>query len=124
VPTFCELKNRELGEKTSVVPFPLSLSAWGLSSASSVMVTVPNSCPTSSGVNLTVMKQVPPETKLVPQSFVWEKVPDVTAMGLVKSTVTSLVLVSVATCAVLVVPRPCDAKLRVGGFSIITAPVP
>jgi hypothetical protein len=66
------------GENVTVAaadPVPVRLTVCGLPAMLSLMLTVPVSVPVVKGVNVTPIVQVAPDTREVPQLFVWPKLP-------------------------------------------------
>lgn len=106
-------------------PCPLRLMLCGLPVALSVMVTAPTRLPVAVGVNVTLKSQKPPAPKPEPQLLVTEKSP--LAVILVRLSAAPPLLVSLTTCAALLVPIVCAAKLSEVGLSEATGtatPVP
>jgi hypothetical protein len=58
-------------ETVGTAPVPVKLTVCGLPLALSAIVTAPVRVPTVLGVNVTLIVQVPPAPKLVPQLLVW-----------------------------------------------------
>jgi hypothetical protein len=88
-------------------PVPLRLTVCGLPLASSLTLSVALSEPTTCGVNVTEMLQLAPPARVVPHVFVWLKSPEFAPVMpmLVIASGALPVLVSVAVCALLVVPK-------------------
>jgi hypothetical protein len=97
-------KLRLAGERlaTGAVPVPLRLAVRGLPTPLSVTVTVPLRDPVVVGLKVTVIGQLAPAARVVPQVLVWAKSPLAVIDVIVSSSVP--VLLSVTVCGVLVVP--------------------
>jgi len=120
VPTDTLPKLSELGANFTTVPIPLRATVWGLPEALSATESVPVSVPVALGVKVTEIVQLAPVAKLDPQVLVLmaKFVPVWTIVILVMETELAPVLVSVAVCAELVVPRSCAGKVRLVGESV------
>ena len=134
VPTACVPKVRLVVDKVTApadaVPVPVRLTACGLLLALSVTVTFAVRTPVVVGLKLTVMVQLAPAAKLVPQDWLPVKSPalaPVRAMLVILSAVLPG-LVRVAVCEALVVPTTWLPKLRLAGDKVTVpatvAPVP
>jgi hypothetical protein len=66
---------------TAVVPDPLSVNAWGLPPALSVMLMLPIRAPVDWGMNVTLIVQLAPAAKLDPQLLLWLKSPGFVPAG-------------------------------------------
>jgi len=73
VPTVCDGNVKLVGEGVTmtVVPVPDKVTVWGEVDALSVMVTVPGRLPLVVGANVSLIVQVAPPDKVVPQVVVW-----------------------------------------------------
>src|SRR5580658_1560314 len=116
VPTFSLPKLRLVAERfrPGAVPVPLRVTDCGLPAALSVMVTLAVWLPLAAGVKVTLMEQLAPAARELPQVLVWAKAPllvPVMAM-LVMVMATVPVLLNVTVCAALVVPTFWLPKLR------------
>jgi len=124
-------KVKVLGDRlpTAAVPTPVPVRArdCGLSGALSVMVTVPVRFPAEPGVKVTLIVQVPPTAKVLPQVFA------VTAKSVASVPVTPMLvtvsvalpsLVRVVDCTPLVVPRFSFPNARVLGLRLTVGLVP
>jgi hypothetical protein len=80
-------------EKSS--PLPPKLTICGLLTALSVIVNEPVLAPAAVGVKLTVMAQLAPAAKLVPQVLICAKSPLVAMLVMVKAPVPVLFIVTV-----------------------------
>jgi hypothetical protein len=109
-----------------VTPIAVKLIVCGLSGALSVIVTCPVRVPTTAGVKVTEMLQLPPAGMDVPQLLVSAKSPLLAPLTLMDemASVPLPVLVRVETCVVLVVPTVWLPKLRIRGEIVTTAPTP
>src|SRR5579859_1969960 len=99
--TVCVPKLRLVGEKLRTVPIPVSVTVCGLLAALSLTVRVPVCEPALRGLKTTLIVQLAPAARLVPQLLVWANGPVVAMLVMLIATVP--VLVSVAVCAGLVV---------------------
>ena len=106
-----------------VTPVPLSATLCGLPLALSLTVTLALRPPFAEGVKVTLMMQLTPAASvfgLSGQVFVWAKSPAFAPLSetLVMVSAAVPLLVSVATCAALVVPTFWLPKLRLVGASV------
>jgi hypothetical protein len=87
VPTACEGKVKEAGERltTGAVPVPVSLTVWVAGLALSVMVTAPVRVPVAVGLKVTLRVQLAPAATLDPQVWVWEKSPRALMLVIVRT---------------------------------------
>src|SRR4051794_22449648 len=112
----------QLNGVVTVPPVPASASWCGLPGALSVIVTLALRAPEAPGVNVTEIEQDAPAASvlgLIGQLFVWAKslaFEPVTARPVIDSGALPT-FVSVDDWAALVVPTPCEAKVRAGGVS-------
>ena|SRR5438093_1459107 len=97
-------------EPVALAPSPVRLAVWGLLRALSIMFSAPARDPMAEGVNVTLIPQLAPIARLVPQLFVWAKSPLAAMLETVSGALPELVRVS--ACAALVVPTCCDPKVR------------
>lgn len=107
VPTICPEKISPVGESVTIglrgtMPVPVSANVCGLPEALSVTDNVPVRAPTALGVNVTLMVQLVPAARLMPQVSVSAKSP--VAVMLVMLADPLPVLVAVATWTALVIP--------------------
>jgi hypothetical protein len=128
VPTFWPLKVRVVGKRLGgAVPVPTRPAAWGLLLASSVTVSVAPRVPVPVGVKVTLMVQLFPAARLVPQLLVCPKSPPfapVTAMPLIVKAVAPG-FASVRAWDALAVPIVWAANVSVAGERVGSAvPVP
>jgi hypothetical protein len=97
----------DVGDRVTAgaVPVPARAAVWGLFGALSVMVRVPDLAPEAAGVNVTLIEQLAPAAKLVPQVFVCEKSPLLVPVKVMLVRVSAAVplLVSVTALAALLV---------------------
>src|SRR5258708_36906781 len=102
VPTFCGGKISEVGERLTSVPTPNKVRICVGGPALSLMGTDPMRLPITAGLNLTVMVQEPPTATLLPQVFVWPKLPLAARLVIVSGLVP--VLARITVCGPLTVP--------------------
>src|SRR5437879_6046093 len=102
VPTFCGPNVKLMGERETAGPEPVPAIATvcGLFQALSPTVTAPARGPIAKGVNVTLIEQLAPPARLVPQLFVCAKSPLAATLDMLS--VWSPVLVSVTVCAAMV----------------------
>jgi hypothetical protein len=124
VPTSCEPKARLVGVSVTAgagaAPDPPSVTACGAPGASSAMLTFAARLPAVVGEKVTVIVHVAFTSSEGGQSFVWPKSPGslpASPMLVMPSGALPLFL-SVAVCAVLVVPTSCEPKARLAGVSV------
>ena len=107
VPTNWLPNASEVGDKVTAgaVPVPVRAAVWGLLGALSVTVSVPDLAPVAAGLNVTLIAQLAPAAKLVPQLFVCEKSPLLVPVNVMLVSVNAAVplLVSVIGLAALLV---------------------
>lgn len=96
-------------------PVPIKLIDWGLPLALSTILTLALRVPVVVGVNFTLIEQLPPAARLLPQVYVFEKSPGFVPVRpmLVMLRLPVPVLVNVTLCAALVAPVFTELKLRV-----------
>jgi len=130
IPTSTGLKAIEAGNTVKLtvdcVPVPERISFCGLLNALSVTVTLAVRLPVAVGLKVTVMPQLAPAAKVLPQVLVWAKSPGLAppmAM-LVMFKVVLARLVMVAVCGALVVPMDCEAKVKLAGANLTAVPLP
>jgi hypothetical protein len=125
VPTFWLPKLRLVCEKLTMgaTPVPVSETLSGLSLALSVTVSDAVTVPGDEGVNVTLMAQLAPAARAVPQLFVCEKLPTVVAMLEMVSAALP-VLLRVTCWAELAVPTFWFPKLRLGCEKLTMGPKP
>lgn len=125
VPTFWSGNATLVGDRVTagVIPVPLKLAVWGLPAALSGMVTVPVLVPVAVGVKVTLIMQLAPATREVPQLLVWPKSPLTPILPPVMERGAVPLLVSVKICALLVVPTFWPPKVRLEGVSVATGPL-
>jgi hypothetical protein len=115
-------KLRLLADKETAVPVPLKLTLCGLLLALSVRVSEPVRLAAAVGVKVTVMVQLAPAARLVPQVLVWAKSP--LAVMLLRLKADWPVLDKVRVFGLLVVPTSLVPKLKLEADSFATGPVP
>jgi hypothetical protein len=115
-------KLRLLADKETAVPVPLKLTLCGLLVALSVRVREPVRVPAAVGLKVTVMLQLAPPARLVPQLLVWAKSP--LAVILLRLKADCPVLDKVRVFGLLGVPRSLVPKLKLEADSFATGPVP
>ena len=117
LPTFCELNVKLLGVTVNCgvleAPVPVSDTFCGLLEAESVSVSVPVRVPAPVGVKVTLMVQLTPAARLLPQLLLWEKSPLAVMELMLMELAVSLVAVTV--CGALLVPTFCEANVRLVG---------
>lgn len=91
-------------------PVPFNAIVCGLPGALSVIVIAPESVPRAPGVNMTVIVQLAPAARLLPQLFDWAKLPFTAMLVMVKAALP--VLLTVTVCGALVVPTACAGNVR------------
>ena len=99
-------------------PLPPRLTICGLLKALSVIVNEPVLLPDAVGVKVTLMVQVAPEARLVPQVLIWAKSPVVTMLVMVR--VPEPVLLMVTDWGALVVPTDWLEKVKLVGVRVTT----
>jgi hypothetical protein len=100
-----------------LVPVPLSVAVCGLLASLSATLSVAVTAPAAVGVNVTLMVQVLPTARVVPQAEVWAKddAPAPVMLTAMLLTVVVLLFFSVTVCALLVVLMAWLPKLTVAG---------
>jgi hypothetical protein len=68
-----EIQSNKLLLRSPYVPVPVKVAFWVGGVALSVTETLPVLLPVASGLNVTVIVQLPPAATLVPDVFVWLK---------------------------------------------------
>ncbi len=91
-------------------PLPLSVIFCGLLATLSVMVIVPVLAPAAVGVKVTLMVQLVPPARLLPQVLVSAKSPPGTMLAMVNAMLP--VFARVICCAAVVPPMPSSGKAR------------
>jgi hypothetical protein len=117
-------KLRLAGESIAIgaVPVPASDTLCGLPEALSVTVTEPVRVPTAVGVKVTLIVQRAPAPSVVPQVFVWAKLPVLVIAEIASGALP--VFESVVVWARLVVPTNWPPNARLAGESIAIGAVP
>jgi hypothetical protein len=114
-------KESEVGEKVTAgaVPVPVRATVCGLPVALSATESVALRAPAAWGENVTLIVQVVPGARLVPQLFVCKKSPLFIPVTIIDVTVSVVVpmLVRIAVCTALRVPTAWLAKRRLLGVS-------
>ena len=85
-------------------PVPVSVTVWGLATASSVMVRKPERVPAAVAVNVTFIVQLAKAAIVPMQLFVWLKSP--LMLTLVTASGPGPLLLTVTVCAGLAIPIP------------------
>lgn len=106
-----ELEEPVVGEMEKSVPVPERGIICGLSVALSTMTSVPVLAPTTVGVNVTVIVQLPPPATLLPHVSLVRKSLVLALIEILPSVPVPLV-VSVMACPELTPPTGCAVKLR------------
>ena len=116
-------KERNVGETVITTPWPKRLTVCGLPTPLSVTVMLPLREPTAVGVKVTLIVQIAPPARLVPQLLVWAKSPLATMLVMLRGADARLVIVTIV--GALVVLRDCDPKLTNEGerFTVVEGPV-
>src|SRR6516225_9152716 len=75
VPTFCAGNVRLVADRLTSVPTPVKVTTCGLSTALSLIVSAPVASPVVLGLRATLIVQLAPVARLVPQALVWVNSP-------------------------------------------------
>ena len=112
----------EPGARLKPTPVPESVTKCGLADELSVTVRVPLRAPTPAGEKVTEIAQLDAAATIEPQLFVYPKSP----VMLIEPMATALLplFVSVTFCPALIVPRTCEANVRLLGETMVSGPVP